>query len=75
VHKSQGSEYPTVVLPLGSVPPMLCTRNLLYTAVTRAQKRVIVVGFESTIETMVGGLRSALRYTGLSRRLCEVASK
>lgn len=75
VHKSQGSEYPTVVLPLGSVPPMLCTRNLLYTAVTRAQKRVIVVGFESTIERMVGGLRSALRYTGLSRRLCEVASK
>ncbi|MBQ2715809.1 MAG: ATP-dependent RecD-like DNA helicase [Clostridia bacterium] len=75
VHKSQGSEYPTVVLPLGSVPPMLCTRNLLYTAVTRAQKRVIVVGFESTIETMVGGLRSALRYTGLSRRLCEVAFK
>ena len=75
VHKSQGSEYPTVVLPLGSVPPMLCTRNLLYTAVTRAQKRVIVVGFESTVEAMVGGLRSALRYTGLSRRLCEVASK
>ncbi len=75
VHKSQGSEYPTVVLPLGSVPPMLCTRNLLYTAVTRAQKRVIVVGFESTIETMVGGLRSALRYTGLARRLREVALK
>ena len=75
VHKSQGSEYPTVVLPLGSVPPMLCTRNLLYTAVTRAQKRVIVVGFESTVESMVGGLRSALRYTGLARRLGEVASK
>ena len=75
VHKSQGSEYPTVVLPLGSVPPMLCTRNLLYTAVTRAQKRVIIVGFESTVETMVGGLRSALRYTGLARRLHEVAFK
>jgi exodeoxyribonuclease V alpha subunit len=71
VHKSQGSEYPTVVIPLGSVPPMLCTRNLLYTAVTRAQKRVIVVGMESTVETMVGGLRSALRYTGLARRLSE----
>ena len=75
VHKSQGSEYPTVVLPLGSVPPMLCTRNLLYTAVTRAQKRVIIVGFESTVESMVGGLRSALRYTGLARRLREVAVK
>jgi len=75
VHKSQGSEYPTVVIPLGSVPPMLCTRNLLYTAVTRAQKRVIVVGFESTVESMVGGMRSALRYTGLSRRLAEVSEK
>ncbi len=75
VHKSQGSEYPTVVIPLGNVPPMLCTRNLLYTAVTRAQKRVIVVGFESTIESMVGGVRSALRYTGLTRRLREVTSK
>jgi exodeoxyribonuclease V alpha subunit len=72
VHKSQGSEYPTVVIPIGSVPPMLCTRNLIYTAVTRAQKRVILVGMESTVETMVGGLRAALRYTGLSRRLAEV---
>ena len=75
VHKSQGSEYPTVVIPLGNVPPMLCTRNLLYTAVTRAQKRVIVVGMESTVETMVGGMRSALRYTGLCRRLAEAAKK
>ena len=75
VHKSQGSEYPTVVIPLGSVPPMLCTRNLLYTAVTRAQRRVIVVGMESTVETMVGGLRAALRYTGLSRRLAEAVKK
>jgi exodeoxyribonuclease V alpha subunit len=75
VHKSQGSEYPTVVIPLGTVSPMLCTRNLLYTAVTRAQKRVILVGNESTIEAMVNGMRSALRYTGLSRRLKEVTSK
>ena len=75
VHKSQGSEYPTVVIPLGSVPPMLCTRNLLYTAVTRAQRRVIVVGFESTVKSMVEGMRSALRYTGLTRRLKEVAAK
>ncbi|MGM9643054.1 MAG: ATP-dependent RecD-like DNA helicase [Eubacteriales bacterium] len=75
VHKSQGSEYPTVVIPLGSVTPMLCTRNLLYTAVTRAQKRVIIVGFESTVKSMVGGVRTALRYTGLTRRICEVTSK
>ena len=75
VHKSQGSEYPTVVIPLGSVPPMLCTRNLLYTAVTRAQKRVIIVGFESTVEAMVSGMRSALRYSGLSRRISEAAKQ
>lgn len=75
VHKSQGSEYPTVVLPLGSVPSMLCTRNLLYTAVTRAQKRVIIVGSEATVKAMVEGMRSALRYTGLARRLAEVSSK
>ena len=63
------------MLPLGSIPPMLCTRNLLYTAVTRAQKRVVVVGFESTVQSMVSGLRAALRYTGLERRLREVALK
>ncbi len=69
VHKSQGSEYPTVIIPAFSAPPMLLTRNLLYTAVTRAQVRVIVVGREDIVETMVKNDRQMLRYTGLMHRL------
>ena len=71
VHKSQGSEYPTVIIPAFSAPPMLLTRNLLYTAVTRAQTRVIIVGKTDIIETMVQNNRQSLRYTGLCRRLKE----
>ena len=71
VHKSQGSEYPTVIIPAFSAPPMLLTRNLLYTAVTRAQTRVIVVGKPEIIKTMVENNRQILRYTGLRRRLAE----
>jgi exodeoxyribonuclease V alpha subunit len=73
VHKSQGSEYPTVIIPAYSAPPMLLTRNLLYTAVTRAQTRVIVVGKEEIVDTMVKNNRQTLRYTGLCRRLSEIA--
>ncbi|MBO5270557.1 MAG: AAA family ATPase, partial [Clostridia bacterium] len=69
VHKSQGSEYPTVILPAYSAPPMLLTRNLLYTAVTRASARVIIVGRIEVIETMVGNNRESMRYTGLCRRV------
>lgn len=65
VHKSQGSEYPVVVLPMYGAPPMLLTRNLLYTAVTRAQKMAILVGRSDIIATMVSNDRHALRYTGL----------
>ncbi len=65
VHKSQGSEYPIVIVPLGSVPPMLLTRNLLYTAVTRAQSIVIVVGREDAVREMVANNRQSMRYTGL----------
>ena len=71
VHKSQGSEYPIVVLPLGSVPPLLLSRNLLYTAVTRAQSLVIVVGREDALRVMVESNRQSLRHTGLCRRLRE----
>ncbi len=69
VHKSQGSEYPVVILPMYSAAPMLLTRNLLYTAVTRAQKMVILVGKKDVVATMVANDRQALRYTGLGRRL------
>jgi len=69
VHKSQGSEYPIVVIPMYGAPPMLRTRNLLYTAVTRARSMVILVGREDIIEDMVGNNRQSMRYTGLRQRL------
>ncbi len=65
VHKSQGSEYPIVIVPVGSTPVMLLSRNLFYTAVTRAQSMVILVGRESVIRTMVENHRQSMRYTGL----------
>ncbi len=68
VHKSQGSEYPIVIMPLyGSCPPQLLSRNLLYTAVTRAQQMVILVGQARIAETMVANNRQIMRYTGLLR--------
>ncbi len=69
VHKSQGSEYGTVILPLYFCPPMLLTRNLLYTAVTRARQRVILVGRRDVLARMVGDNRHFLRYTLLAERL------
>ncbi|MEE0969839.1 MAG: ATP-dependent RecD-like DNA helicase [Clostridia bacterium] len=69
VHKSQGSEYPIVIIPMYSCPPMLMTRNLLYTAVTRAEDMVILVGREEYVKTMVENNRQSMRYTCLSMRL------
>ncbi|MBQ3063542.1 MAG: ATP-dependent RecD-like DNA helicase [Clostridia bacterium] len=69
VHKSQGSEYPVVILPLASAAPMLQTRNLFYTAVTRAQKMVILVGDKRVAARMVENNRETMRYTGLVARL------
>ena len=69
VHKSQGSEYPIVVMPTCSAAQMLQTRNLLYTAVTRAQKMVVLVGREDIISEMVKNNRQTDRYTGLRARL------
>ena len=71
VHKSQGSEYPIVILPFGSTPPLLLSRNLLYTAVTRAQMMVVAVGRQEVLATMVGNNRQSMRYTGLCRWLRE----
>lgn len=67
VHKSQGSEYPIVIIPAYRAPEMLLTRNMLYTAVTRAQSMVIIVGEREIISTMVQNNRQSLRYTGLSK--------
>ena len=69
VHKSQGSEYPIVVMPMCTAAQMLHTRNLLYTAVTRAQNMVVLTGREDIIREMVNNDRQSMRYTGLCRRL------
>jgi exodeoxyribonuclease V alpha subunit len=69
VHKSQGSEYDCVVLPLMNVPSQLKYRNLLYTALTRAKEMVILVGRESIIRDMVNNNRQVQRYTTLKDRL------
>lgn len=65
VHKSQGSEYPIVIMPLYRYTPKLLTRNLLYTAITRAQNIVILVGNGEVAKAMVDNNRQTKRYTGL----------
>lgn len=65
VHKSQGSEYPIVVIPLYSYTPKLLTRNLFYTAITRAQQMVILVGDGEIANRMIDNNRQTKRYTGL----------
>lgn len=72
IHKSQGSEYPAVILPLLSGPQMLLNRNILYTAVTRARQCVAIVGDDRTVEYMVGNERQQKRYTSLDLRLQEL---
>lgn len=69
VHKSQGSEFPVVVMPVVSGPPMLMARNLLYTALTRARQLVVLVGQEEVIAQMVRNNHVAKRYTTLRARL------
>lgn len=72
IHKSQGSEYPAVVLPLLSGPKMLLNRNLLYTAVTRARKCVTVVGSEETFAEMIRNEKQQQRYSSLDKRIREL---
>lgn len=69
IHKSQGSEFSVVVMPVFAGPQVLMTRNLLYTAVTRAKKMVVLVGDEDSLQTMVENKRETLRHTGLSDKL------
>ncbi len=69
VHKSQGSEFPVVVIPVLNFPPMLMTRNLLYTAVTRGKKLVIIVGDPARLRSMIDNNRADGRHTGLKWRL------
>ena len=72
IHKSQGSEYPAVVIPLLSGPAMLMNRNLLYTAVTRAKKCVTLVGNDVTFAQMIQNTSQQKRYSGLCDRLREL---
>lgn len=72
IHKSQWSEYPAVVVPVHSGPRMLMTRNLIYTAVTRARSCVCLVGIPETFQAMVNNEMEQRRYTGLKARLKEI---
>ena len=69
VHKSQGSEFPVVIIPMWQFPPMLMTRNLLYTAVTRGKKLVVIVGNPRYLQWMIDNNRADGRFTGLKYRL------
>ncbi len=72
IHKSQGSEYPAVVLPILGGPRMLLNRNLLYTAVTRAKSTVCILGSSQTLMNMVDNEEQLKRYTGLKDRIQEI---
>ena len=73
VHKSQGSEYPAVVLPLLDGPRMLMNRNILYTAVTRARKCICIVGSEQTFYNMISNENEQKRFSSLDIRIKEAA--
>lgn len=72
IHKSQGSEFPVVIMPVSWGPPMLLTRNLLYTAVTRAKELVVLVGMEKYLHMMINNNRIIKRYSGLNDRLARI---
>ena len=72
VHKSQGSEFPVVVMPIYWGPPMLLTRNLLYTAITRAKKLVVLVGEERYLRTMIANNRITKRYSSLDYKIRNI---
>lgn len=72
IHKSQGSEYPAVVMPLLTGPKMLMNRNLLYTAVTRAKNCVTIVGSQNMVQLMIDNESEQRRYSGLSERIKEL---
>lgn len=75
VHKSQGSEFSTVIIPLVYGPPMLMNRNILYTAVTRARDHVYIVGSAKCVENMVHNVQSVKRYSSLKNYLIDIAGE
>lgn len=72
IHKSQGSEYPAVIMPLLTGPRLLFNRNLLYTGVTRAKSCVTILGSRSAVSQMIANENEQKRYTGLKERICEI---
>lgn len=72
VHKSQGSEFPIVIMPVSWFPPVLATRNLLYTGVTRGKRAVVLVGSENKLDAMVDNDRINERFSGLGVRLSRI---
>lgn len=75
IHKSQGSEYPAVIMPLMSGPQMLMNRNLLYTGITRAKNCVTILGNEQMVMQMAQNTNQTKRYTGLKSRILELSSE
>lgn len=74
IHKSQGSEYPAVIMPLLTGPKLLLNRNLLYTGVTRAKSCVTILGSKDTVLQMIANENEQKRYTGLKARICEITA-
>ena len=72
IHKSQGSEYPAVIMPLLSGPRMLFNRNLLYTGITRAKTCVTILGSSNTVREMIENESENKRYTSLAARIQEI---
>ena len=72
VHKSQGSEFPIIIMPVCNFPPMLMCRNLFYTAITRAREMVVLVGVYDSVRYMTGNNQERQRYTGLCEKLIQV---
>ncbi len=69
IHKSQGSEFPVVIMPILNGPPMLYTRNILYTGVTRAKNFLIIIGKESIVDYMINNNNTKSRNTGLKQKM------
>lgn len=72
IHKSQGSEFPVVVLPAFIGPPLLMNRNLLYTGITRAKQMVVIVGYQKALYSMINNNRSMDRYSSLKWRITDI---
>jgi len=75
VHKSQGSEFPVVVMPIVIQHFVMLQRNLLYTAITRAKKLMVLVGSKQALAIAIRNSRAAMRYSCLSERICEEFEK